>query len=70
MSWHPNGRLKQAGRYSDGEREGTWARFWDTGGQRAQVNFERGKEHGMLVMWDPLGHVDREIPYERGEPNP
>lgn len=70
LSWHPNGRRDQAGRYVDGQRQGTWTRFWEIGGRRAQVNFEDGEEHGMLVMWDQLGNVERETPYVEGEPRP
>jgi hypothetical protein len=68
LAWHPNGRLERAGRYVEGRRQGTWVRFWKTGGRRAQANFENDEEHGILVLWDPLGRVEREIPFVHGEP--
>ena len=68
IAWHANGRRKEAGRYVDGRREGTWTRFWDFGGRRAQVNFEAGEEHGELVLWNELGEKEREIRYQHGEP--
>jgi antitoxin component YwqK of YwqJK toxin-antitoxin module len=52
----------------EGRRQGTWVRFWKTGGRRAQANFENDEEHGILVLWDPLGRVEREIPFVHGEP--
>jgi hypothetical protein len=66
----PNGRRKEAGVYVEGERQGVWTRFWELGGRKAQVNFERDREHGILVNWDPLGQKEREIRYLHGEPHP
>lgn len=70
LAWHPNGTVAESGRYANGQRQGVWTRFWQSGGRRAQANFESGREHGVLLVWDELGRQQREIRYEHGEPVP
>jgi hypothetical protein len=70
VAWHPNGAVAESGRYANGQRQGTWTRFWQSGGRRAQVHFDGGQEHGVLLVWDELGRQEREIRYEHGEPAP
>jgi hypothetical protein len=67
VAWHPNGNVAESGRYVDGQRQGVWTRFWHSGGRRAQVPFEGGLEHGVLLVWDELGRQQREIRYRHGE---
>ena len=67
VAWHPNGNVAESGRYVDGQRQGVWTRFWHSGGRRAQVHFEGGLEHGVLLVWDELGRQQREIRYQHGE---
>ena len=68
LGWYGNGQIQEAGRYVEGRRDGVWTRFWLSGGRKAQVNFERDREHGILVLWDEFGRVEREIRYVDGEP--
>jgi len=68
LAWHPNGIVSQSGSYENGQRQGVWVRFRETGVPRAQVSFEADREHGVLVLWDEQGRVEREIRYVHGEP--
>jgi len=68
--WRHARAVEEEGEYRDGERHGTWTRFWRTGGRHTQAEFREGKQHGWMHRWDEAGRLEGATYFEVGEPAP
>lgn len=68
LAWHQNGQLREAGVYENGERQGSWTRFWNTGAPQARTRFEGGRQDGVLRRWDARGQPLEESVWKDGQP--
>jgi hypothetical protein len=60
----------EEGAYENGARQGTWTRYWRTGGRHTQAEFRDGAQHGWMHRWDEAGRLESQTWYEDGEPAP
>ncbi len=66
-SWHPNGKIKEEGRYKRGEKVGQWKLYYYSGQVSAQENYnEEGLLHGKYMQYNEDGSVDKEMQYQEG----
>jgi hypothetical protein len=70
VEWHGNGELKTRGFYADDLESGVWIRYWDNGVPRIEAHFERGRQHGRMILYDAMGFVRGESHWRDGEPLP
>ncbi len=63
-----NGCLMSLGGFNDlGERHGKWTFFSTNGRINSSVEYENGKEDGILQDFDPYGYLTRELHLKAGE---
>jgi len=66
-TWHDNGYLESEGVYDHGRRNGTWIRYWRSGGRRVQAQFRDDVQHGWMYRWDVYGKLESTVRYADGE---
>ena len=67
-TWFAHGKVESEGSYDNGQEQGTWSRYWKTGGPKVRAEFHRGQQHGWMRSWDELGRLDSEVYFEHGKP--
>ncbi len=68
--WMHARAVEEEGQYRNGERHGTWTRFWRTGGRHTQAEFRDGDQHGWMHRWDEAGRLEGRTWFQDGEPAP
>jgi hypothetical protein len=66
--WFDNGSVASEGTYKAGVEDGTWTRYWKTGGAKVRADFRDGQQHGWMRSWDEVGRLESEVYYEYGQP--
>ena len=66
--WYDHGELESEGSYENGQEQGTWSRYWQTGGVKVRADFRDGQQHGWMRAWDKFGRLESKVYYEYGEP--
>ena len=71
--FHPNGEVREEGRYDDGARTGTWQEWWSNGQRRARgergsgTDGRTGVRTGAWTFWHSNGVVSARGAYADGE---
>ena len=58
--YHVNGEVAVRGKYSRGERTGTWVYYDSAGQQRTRGKFRNRVRMGRWATWNALGKLDRQ----------
>lgn len=66
MFYHTNGKMKEVGSYSSGERVGKWYQYNDLGDLSTVAAFKEDKKHGKWIVWDEDGNKRFEMYYDDG----
>jgi len=62
------GRPEVKANYKDGELDGTYIEYdKKTGKVQKEVNYKKGKQHGMYRFYNPEGEITVEYEYKNGE---
>ncbi|MFQ5494564.1 MAG: toxin-antitoxin system YwqK family antitoxin [Phycisphaerae bacterium] len=65
-SWFSNGRLHEAGRYVNGQMDGTWTIYDEQGRKRGIQHYVLGRRHGRWLAWHANGRLARQWAYDHG----
>lgn len=66
-SYYPNKTKKEEGFFSHGKENGKWIFYYETGQQKAIVNFKEKVMDGDFYEFDENGKLLRKLVYENGE---
>jgi uncharacterized protein len=69
IAWYPNGKVMMEGRYSQGQKTGTWKYYHYHGGLSETEQYVDGKLDGPDVRYDEQGRKSKESVYSKGELN-
>jgi len=65
--YYPAGTIKEIRSYREGQKNGIWSTWNETGKKTAEASFKNGKKDGFWYVWDDLGIKRYEMFYEKGE---
>jgi len=54
-TFHQNQKLRSAGKYKEGKKDGLWVQFFENGQQMNYGKFKNGKEIDKWIFYDSLG---------------
>jgi len=67
LYFHNNGKLKEKGQYTNGERVGSWTQYNEIGDVTTVASFASDEKHGEWVVWDDNGNKRFEMFYTNGK---
>jgi antitoxin component YwqK of YwqJK toxin-antitoxin module len=67
LYFHTNGRLKEEGKYVNGQRSGKWTQYNELGKVTTVANFVNDAKHGSWLVWDDNGNKRFEMNYNNGK---
>ena len=65
--YYPTGTIKEIRSYREGQKNGTWKTWNESGKRTAEASFKNGKKDGFWYVWDDQGTKRYEMFYEKGE---
>ncbi len=66
-TWDELGKLRQAGQYTQGKREGLWFFYFRSGRKKASGAYKNGLKQGRWTAWKKSGSVRAHTWYEDGQ---
>ena len=65
--YYPSGTIKEVRSYREGQKNGSWTTWNESGKKTAEASFKNGKKDGYWYVWDEQGKKRYEMFYEQGE---
>lgn len=65
--WYSNGNKELEGELVDGAMQGFWTKFYPSGQESIQSNWENGKFHGNISIWNPLDNARKDFVLVKSE---
>ncbi len=65
--YYPSGTIKEIRSYRDGQKNGIWTTWNETGKKTAEASFKNGRKDGFWYVWDDNSIKRYEMYYQQGE---
>ena len=64
--WWPNGKLQHSGKYKDGQKDGKFTQWADSGQKISQGTYEMDRKTGTWKRWNRQGKIQETVQYKDG----